>query len=103
MGLVLHSGLCKQCSVPHSHFGGGHGHSHGPGHSHSNHSHLHESNESLHTLNDQSEPEKENINVRAAMIHVIGDLVQSLGVLTAAIVIKVEVKIVISIIKFIQN
>ncbi|VDN25156.1 unnamed protein product [Gongylonema pulchrum] len=31
---------------------------------------------------------KANVNVRAAFIHVIGDFVQSIGVLTAAIVIK---------------
>ena len=34
---------------------------------------------------------KRNINVRAAMVHVIGDLVQSIGVLIAAIIIKVKV------------
>ena len=84
MGLVLHSGLCKKCSVPHSHFGGGHGHSHG------NHSHLEEANESD-IMISQSEHKRKNINVRAALIHVIGDLVQSIGVLCAAIVIKIEV------------
>lgn len=30
----------------------------------------------------------ENVNVRAAFIHVLGDFVQSLGVLCAAIIIK---------------
>jgi len=29
----------------------------------------------------------ENVNIRAAMIHVIGDLIQSIGVLIASIVI----------------
>ena len=66
----------------HSHEGKGHGHSHdgkeGHGHSH------------------DSEPKKEvNINVRAAFIHVIGDLVQSIGVLIAAIIIKFQVRILI--------
>ncbi|XGW14726.1 hypothetical protein V3C99_000754 [Haemonchus contortus] len=52
------------------HFGsGGHGHTHGGvshGHSHGG----------------------KNVNVRAAFIHVIGDLIQSIGVLIAALVIK---------------
>ncbi|EGT36812.1 CBN-TTM-1 protein [Caenorhabditis brenneri] len=58
MGLVLHFGA------------GGHGHSHG---GHSNHGHAHDG---------------KNVNVRAALIHVIGDLVQSIGVLIAAVIIK---------------
>lgn len=45
-------------------------HSHGPPHNHS-HAHNHE-----------------NINVRAAAAHVLGDLLQSCGVLAAAIIIK---------------
>ena len=90
MGLVLHSGLCKKCQVPHSHLGGGHGHSHG-GLSHSNHSHMTEStDDSIGT--DAQTTERENINVRAAMIHVIGDLIQSIGVFIAAVIIKVKVR-----------
>lgn len=53
---------------------------HGHGHSHSSspsHGHAHEGS---------SSPE-ENINVRAAFIHVLSDFVQSLGVFIAAIVI----------------
>ncbi|XP_075709581.1 proton-coupled zinc antiporter SLC30A2 [Rhinoderma darwinii] len=59
----------------------GHGHSHGAGNTHS-HSH---SNGELH-----------NPSVRAAFIHVVGDLLQSLGVLVAAYVIyfKPEYKII---------
>ena len=40
--------------------------------------------------------EKENINVRAAIVHVIGDLLQSVGVIIAAVVIltKPEWKII---------
>ncbi|PRD28489.1 UNVERIFIED_CONTAM: Slc30a2 [Trichonephila clavipes] len=65
MGVALQAG-----GVPHGHSHGGdepkHGHSHtGSG--------------------------KENINVRAAFIHVIGDFIQSLGVLIAAIVIYYRV------------
>lgn len=37
--------------------------------------------------------EKQNINLRAAVIHVIGDFVQSVGVLVAAIIIKMNVSI----------
>ncbi|CAH1121044.1 unnamed protein product [Ceutorhynchus assimilis] len=53
-----------------------HGHSHGG----SSHSHDHH---------------KENINVRAAFIHVIGDFLQSAGVLVAAIVIYYKPNLVI--------
>ncbi|XP_040277823.1 zinc transporter 2 [Bufo bufo] len=59
----------------------GHGHSHGAGNTHS-HSH--------------SSGEQHNPSVRAAFIHVVGDLLQSLGVLVAAYVIyfKPEYKII---------
>lgn len=36
---------------------------------------------------------KQNINIRAAVIHVIGDFIQSIGVLIAAIVIKLNVRL----------
>jgi len=68
MGVLLHQGG----GHGHSHGGGGHGHSHG-GHGHSH--------------GDEGD-KKENINVRAAFIHVLGDLIQSLGVLIAAFIIK---------------
>ncbi|XP_068626234.1 proton-coupled zinc antiporter SLC30A2-like [Battus philenor] len=82
MGLTLHQ-------HGHSHGGGGHGHSHGGNNpvlnnreratdsdaesssSHAAHAHSH----------------AENINVRAAFIHVLGDFLQSFGVLVAALVI----------------
>ncbi|XP_070534674.1 proton-coupled zinc antiporter SLC30A2-like isoform X2 [Ptychodera flava] len=54
----------------------GHGHTHGstfPAHSHS-----HE---------DGSGHREQNVNVRAALIHVLGDILQSVGVLTAAVII----------------
>ncbi|XP_078450405.1 proton-coupled zinc antiporter SLC30A2 [Lampetra planeri] len=56
----------------HSHGGGGGGHSHSHGHGHG------------HGGGKESE---QNVNVRAAFIHVLGDLLQSLGVLIAAIII----------------
>jgi len=51
---------------------------HQHGHSHGNH---HEDGHGGHST------EKENINVKAAFIHVVGDFLQSLGVFTAALVI----------------
>ena len=71
MGFLLHQGG----GHGHSHGGGGHGHSHGGG---------------GHGSDDDG---KTNINVRAAFIHVLGDLIQSIGVLIAAFVIKFKVKI----------
>ena len=49
--------------------GSGHAHSHGGGASGHQHSH-------------------EAVNIRAAMVHIIGDLVQSIGVLAAGIFVK---------------
>ena len=74
MGATLHQ-------HGHSHGGGGHGHSHGgiPGGG----EHAHDAEDGhAHEVAD-----KENINVTAAFIHVIGDFLQSLGVFIAAIVI----------------
>ena len=71
--------------------GTGHGHSHfglGHGHSHSNHTRLEEEGGC-----EASAPARpaasgaDHINVRAATIHVIGDLAQSLGVLISSVVI----------------
>lgn len=68
MGLVLHNPCGKNK----------HGHSHGL---QSAHAHSEESTDSSsHTF--------QNINVRAAFIHVLGDLVQSIGVLIAAFIIR---------------
>ena len=77
----------------HSHGGGGHGHSHGGGgHGHSHDakkaSHEHVEAGNGHSHDPQVKKNKqENINVRAAFIHVLGDFFQSLGVFVAAIVI----------------
>jgi len=62
LGLTLH-GVC----------GLGHGH----GHSHGGHNHSHSDSSS-----------KKHINVRAAFIHVLGDLLQSIGVLISSLLIK---------------
>lgn len=91
MFFVLHANVCGH-GLPH------HGHSH----DHGSHAHLHDSNHH-HSHSDDSlivdvvsgdEPTpslSDNINVRAAIIHVIGDFVQSIGVLFAAILIKIKV------------
>lgn len=57
---------------------GGHSHSHGGG---SSHGHSHGGGNG------------DNINVRAAFIHVLGDLLQSLGVLVAALFIYFQVSV----------
>lgn len=81
MGLTLHQ----------------HGHSHGGGGSHSHdggnrgHSHSDPESQPLLNSNSHSHQSEENINVRAAFIHVIGDFVQSLGVFIAALVIYFKV------------
>lgn len=71
-----------------------HGHSHGGSHTHSHtpHSHDSESQPLLSHSHESHSHNAENINVRAAFIHVVGDFVQSLGVLIAAIVIFFKVR-----------
>lgn len=103
MGAVLHGGFCcKQLgTVYHGHSHGGsssHGHSHGTGSSHghshgSSHGHSHGSSHG-HSHSEKSQNQSTNLNVRAAFIHVIGDLVQSIGVLIAAIIIKFRVRLI---------
>ncbi|XP_067631851.1 proton-coupled zinc antiporter SLC30A2 isoform X1 [Eurosta solidaginis] len=80
----------------------GHGHNHAHAHAHS-HSHSHtaaaannalleisDSNGSDNELKHANKCDKdENLNLRAAMIHVIGDLVQSIGVFLASILIQI--------------
>ena len=66
----------------------GHKHHHHDGHSHDHH-HEHEhgghDHSAHHHHNDDHEPI--NINVQAAIVHLIGDLLQSIGVIIAALVI----------------
>lgn len=110
LGVVLY-----QADIPHD--VGGFGHSHGHSHSHS-HSHSQSHNgrnnkeeESIgiyeagsgyqaaanNSVNDGDAVPMEaaklaarNINVRAAFIHCLGDLIQSIGIIIAAIIIKVR-------------
>ena len=99
MLLILH---------PHSH-GHGHGHSHSHSHSHSQEKPMHNLTEegqskskvedegkSSGRLNRNSKPLRKhrylaNINVKAAFIHVIGDLFQSVGVVIAGYIIWFKV------------
>ncbi|XP_032528955.1 proton-coupled zinc antiporter SLC30A2-like isoform X2 [Danaus plexippus] len=84
MGLTLHQ-------HGHSHGGqAGHGHSHGGANPVLNNKERVDSDaesSSSHTQEVHSHTHGENINVRAAFIHVLGDFLQSFGVLVAAIVI----------------
>lgn len=102
MFFTLHAEICGK-SVPH------HGHSHEGNHGHShgnNHENIHTiintdplvahivtGEDGEHVLKPKTSTK--NINIRAAIIHVIGDFVQSVGVLCAAILIhfKVDLKI----------
>ena len=86
MGLTLHQ-------HGHSHGGGG-SHNHGPSHSGSSHGHSHADPESqplISSNNHSHHTQQENINVRAAFIHVVGDFVQSIGVFIAAVIIYFKV------------
>lgn len=64
-------------ATPHRAYGSHDGHSHS-GHGHSGHDHSHS-----HSHNHGSEGGSENINLRGAALHIIGDLVQSVGVAAA--------------------
>ncbi|XP_031553288.1 zinc transporter 2-like [Actinia tenebrosa] len=72
----------------------GHGHSHGLGvgsHSHDNkHQTSNEEGLSKSPSSFVIESEGENVNVRAAFIHVLGDFLQSVGVFIAALIIWVK-------------
>lgn len=104
MGLTLHD------THGHSHGGMSHGHSHGGSHDHDdggaadNPSYgaikdaeqetvltIHENKETK-ALIPEKKAHKQNINVRAAFIHVIGDFLQSVGVMIAAFIIYFKVK-----------
>lgn len=77
----------------HSHASGSHGHSHAhadecgskPNLSHG-HSHSHSDLKDLENplLEQYQHPSHENLNVRAAIVHAIGDMVQSVGVIIAS-------------------
>lgn len=86
LGLTLHE---------FHHHGHDHGHSHGTdeenkdGHDHG-HSHSHNHDDHHHDHHHHHHHHHENINIRAAVLHVLGDLLSSIGVLIASILIMVE-------------
>ncbi|KAK9743235.1 hypothetical protein RND81_03G226400 [Saponaria officinalis] len=83
----------------HSHghdHGHGHGHDHGHGHGHEHHVHKHDQSEPLlkvttdsheHKVNGGNEKKRRNINVQGAYLHVLGDSIQSIGVMIGGAVI----------------
>ena len=71
----------------------GHGHSHGGGHGHAHRGDKGRGHSRQERTHNQVKPDNRNINVRAAFIHTIGDLIQSLGVLVAAYLIKFQVSL----------
>lgn len=82
LGIILH-----QTGMGHHHsHGSGGGHSHNNNNSHSSENAISHRISRSNSLHHSSE--KQNINVRAAFIHVLGDIVQSVGVLIAAYIIK---------------
>uniref|UniRef100_A0AC35FP46 Uncharacterized protein n=1 Tax=Panagrolaimus sp. PS1159 TaxID=55785 RepID=A0AC35FP46_9BILA len=108
-----HFGMPHNHDHGHGH-GHDHGHSHGHEHKHDNHKHDHHDHKHDHhdhkhghtnhgaDIESQNgdchstgtshgahdHDHQENLNIRAAFVHVLGDLVQSIGVLIAAIIIK---------------
>ncbi|CAF1213966.1 unnamed protein product [Rotaria sp. Silwood1] len=82
MIFVLHTDICTP-AIPH------HGHTHNHSHSHENSpSVIHIESEHHHDETSKQTKSSKNINIRAAIIHVIGDFAESVGVLVAAIIIK---------------
>nr|AAR83910.1 heavy metal transporter MTP1 [Brassica juncea] len=73
-----------------------HGHDHGHTHGEDKHHHAHGHGDVTEQLLDKSEKRKRNINVQGAYLHVLGDSIQSVGVMIGGAVIwyKPEWKIV---------
>ncbi|XP_014324507.1 zinc transporter 4 [Xiphophorus maculatus] len=85
MGFLLNQG-----GHLHSH-GHGHGHSHGHGHGHDHghgHSHGSAAPSGSHPAGSGQQRPSGSLAVRAAFIHALGDLLQSVGVLIAAYVVR---------------
>ncbi|KAL5015019.1 hypothetical protein ScPMuIL_009289 [Solemya velum] len=103
MGFVLQSEKCCGSAPLMTNFGHGHGHSHSNGqdkrhpsmnnqdsHAKSDFDYQHLDSDSSDSDTSAPKQNQKNLNVRAAFIHVIGDIIQSLGVFVAAIIIKVR-------------
>ncbi|CAN6873227.1 unnamed protein product [Brassica oleracea var. botrytis] len=97
-GLMVN--LAMAFLLGHSHDGHSHGgHSHGHGHDHENqHDHHHhpQLSEALLEENGTRSEKKRNLNLEGAYLHVLGDLIQSVGVMLGGAVIwyKPEWKII---------
>lgn len=85
MAGILHGGV--PCHISH------HNHSHGG--NLLNHQHSHSDEAKFVPIDDNSRQAEcksaENINVQAAFLHVLGDFIQSIGVIIAAVIIKIYV------------
>ncbi|VDM74985.1 unnamed protein product [Strongylus vulgaris] len=87
MAITATIGVCVNLIMGVLLYFGGHSHSHlGGGHGHEDAEHGMIINFYISPQGQQSD-EEPNINVRAAFIHVLGDLIQSVGVLIAALII----------------
>ena len=73
----------------------GHGHSHGGGHGHSHGGarRSREGEEEEGREGGKKQAQLKNINVHAAFIHVIGDLIQSVGIVIAGYIIWFKVSV----------
>ena len=106
MGMITMGTITMEMiTMEHDHHGDDHhGHDHHDddhhGHDHHGHSHGGGGNQVININLDEEDIEvkmssvkklAQNINVRAAFIHVIGDLIQSVGVVIAGYIIKFEV------------
>ncbi|CAL8396595.1 zinc transporter 8 [Gadus morhua] len=92
MALTLH-----QSGHGHSHGGlSSHGHSHAPDEDgHANHAHGNHGDKDVEGVEQGKRAQQANASVRAAFVHVVGDLLQSVSVMVSAIIIyfKPEYKI----------
>ncbi|KHJ98287.1 cation efflux family protein [Oesophagostomum dentatum] len=89
MAITASIGVCVNLIMGVLLYFGGHSHSHGGGgHSHGSANANGEGTPNGDVEGNENHSDDEpNINVRAAFIHVLGDLIQSLGVLVAALII----------------
>lgn len=89
MAGILHGGFCHSFNHNHSHGNDLliHGQTRSSGCDEIKTLQIDDSN----FMTTQSDCKSENINVQAAFLHVLGDFIQSIGVIVAAIVIKIYV------------
>jgi len=100
MDINLKESLIKKEDKKNDHHDHDHDHKdHDHDHDHKDHDHDHKGHDHQdHSRRDshaKEEEDMENVNVRAAFIHVVGDIVQSIGVIIAAVIIKFRPDLVI--------